>query len=51
MHASSHVCRFLVAIGFGLTATLAQAAGLRGIDIPADADGPGHSRRGLVSLH
>jgi predicted dienelactone hydrolase len=40
MHASSHVCRFLSAIGFCLTATLAQAAGLRGIDIPADVDGP-----------
>jgi predicted dienelactone hydrolase len=40
MHASNHVCRFLSAIGFCLTATLAQAAGLRGIDIPADAEGP-----------
>ena len=40
MHASSHVCRFLSAIGFCLTATLAQAAGLRSFDIPADADGP-----------
>ena len=40
MHASNHVCKFLSAIGFCLTATLAQAAGLRSIDIPADADGP-----------
>jgi predicted dienelactone hydrolase len=40
MPASNHVCRFLAAIGFCLTSTLAQAAGLRSIDIPADADGP-----------
>jgi predicted dienelactone hydrolase len=40
MHARNHVCKFLSAIGFCLTATLAQAAGLRSIDIPADADGP-----------
>jgi predicted dienelactone hydrolase len=40
MRASNHVCKFLSAIGFCLTATLVQAAGLRGIDIPADADGP-----------
>ena len=40
MRASNHVCRLLSAIGFCLTATLAQAAGLRSIDIPADADGP-----------
>jgi predicted dienelactone hydrolase len=40
MHASNHACRLLSAIGFCLTATLAQAAGLRFIDIPADADGP-----------
>lgn len=40
MHASSHVCRFLSAIAFCLTSTLAQAAGLRLIDIAADADGP-----------
>jgi predicted dienelactone hydrolase len=40
MHAFSHVRRLLSAIGFCLTATLAQAAGLRWIDIPADADGP-----------
>jgi len=40
MYASNHVCRFLSAIGFCLTATLAQAAGLLGIDIPADAEGP-----------
>jgi predicted dienelactone hydrolase len=40
MYASNHVCRFLSAVGFCLTATLAQAAGLRWIDIPADADGP-----------
>src|SRR5579872_431743 len=40
MHASNHVCRFLSAVGFCLTATLAQAAGLRSIDIPASADGP-----------
>src|SRR5690349_11907998 len=40
MYASNHVCRLLSAIGFCLTSTLAQAAGLRGIDIPADAEGP-----------
>jgi predicted dienelactone hydrolase len=40
MHAFSHVCRFLAAVGFCLTATLAQAAGLRPVDIPADANGP-----------
>jgi len=40
MYASNHVCRFLSVIGFCLTATLAQAAGLLGIDIPADAEGP-----------
>jgi len=40
MHASNQFCRLLAAIGFCLTATLAQAAGLRLIDIPADADGP-----------
>jgi len=40
MRASNHVCRVLSAIGVCLTATLAQAAGLRSIDIPADADGP-----------
>jgi predicted dienelactone hydrolase len=40
MYASNHVCRLLSAIGFCLTTTLAQAAGLREIDIPADADGP-----------
>ncbi|RXT42792.1 alpha/beta hydrolase family protein [Bradyrhizobium betae] len=40
MQASSQVFRLLSVIGFCLTATLAQAAGLRSIDIPADADGP-----------
>ena len=40
MLASNHVCMFLSAIGFCVTATLAQAAGLRSFDIPADADGP-----------
>jgi predicted dienelactone hydrolase len=40
MHASNQVCRFLAAIGFCLAATFAQAAGLRSIDIPADANGP-----------
>lgn len=40
MHASNQFCGLLTAIGFCLTATLAQAAGLRLIDIPADADGP-----------
>jgi len=40
MHASVYVCRILSTIGFCLTATLVQAAGLRSIDIPADADGP-----------
>jgi predicted dienelactone hydrolase len=32
--------KFLVAIALCLTATVAQAAGLRSIDIPADAEGP-----------
>jgi hypothetical protein len=40
MHASNRACRLLSAIGFCLTATLAQAVGLRSIDIPADAAGP-----------
>lgn len=40
MHASNRACRILSTIGFCLTATLAQAAGLRSIDIPADANGP-----------
>jgi predicted dienelactone hydrolase len=35
-----HVAKFLVAIAFILTATLAQAAGFRFIEVPADADGP-----------
>jgi predicted dienelactone hydrolase len=40
MRASNHVCRCLSVIGVCLAATLAQAAGLQSIDIPADADGP-----------
>ncbi|MGY3698406.1 putative dienelactone hydrolase [Bradyrhizobium sp. USDA 3240] len=40
MRASNHFCRLLSAIGFCLTATLTQAAGLRSFDIPTDADGP-----------
>ena len=40
MPASNHACRVLAAIGFCLTSTLAQAAGLQSIDIPADAEGP-----------
>jgi predicted dienelactone hydrolase len=40
MYASNHLCRFPSAIGFCLTATLAQAAGMRPVDIPADANGP-----------
>jgi predicted dienelactone hydrolase len=35
-----HAAKFLVALAFGLTATLAQAAGFRFIEVPADADGP-----------
>jgi predicted dienelactone hydrolase len=35
-----HVAKFLVALAFGLSATLAQAAGFRFIKVPADADGP-----------
>ena len=34
------IARLLVAIALCLTATLAQAAGFRLIDVPADADGP-----------
>ena len=40
MYVSHCVCKFLAAIGFWFMATLAQAAGVRSIDIPADADGP-----------
>ena len=40
MHASNHVSRFLAAIGFCLAATLAQAAGMRSIDMLADTEGP-----------
>ncbi|SJZ95848.1 Predicted dienelactone hydrolase [Enhydrobacter aerosaccus] len=40
MHASKHVYSFFAGIGLCLTATLAQAAGLRSIDIPADAESP-----------
>jgi hypothetical protein len=32
--------QFFVAIAFCLSVTLAQAAGFRSIDVPADADGP-----------
>ena len=35
-----HSARLLVAIALCLTATLAQAAGFRFIDVPADTDGP-----------
>src|SRR5260370_19766113 len=35
-----YACKLLGAIVLCLTATLAQGAGLRAIDIPADADGP-----------
>jgi predicted dienelactone hydrolase len=35
-----HAARFVVVIALCLTATLAQAAGSRFIDVPADADGP-----------
>jgi predicted dienelactone hydrolase len=35
-----YASKFLVAIALCLTTTLAQAAGIRLIDIPADADGP-----------
>jgi predicted dienelactone hydrolase len=37
---SMHATKFLVAFALGLTATLAQAAGFRFIEVPADADGP-----------
>lgn len=37
---SMHAAKFLVAFAFGLAATLAQAAGFRFIEVPADADGP-----------
>jgi predicted dienelactone hydrolase len=40
MQASNRFCRLLSVISVCLTATLAQAAGLRSFDIPADADGP-----------
>jgi predicted dienelactone hydrolase len=40
MRASNHLCRLLSAIGFCLTATLSQAAGLRPVDIPPDAVSP-----------
>jgi predicted dienelactone hydrolase len=35
-----HAAKFLATIAICLTATLAQAAGFRFIDVPADADGP-----------
>jgi predicted dienelactone hydrolase len=35
-----HAAKFFVAFALGLTATLAHAAGLRFIEVPADADGP-----------
>jgi predicted dienelactone hydrolase len=35
-----HAVKFLVAIAFGLTATFADAAGFRFIEVPTDADGP-----------
>jgi hypothetical protein len=37
---SMHAAKFLVALAFSLTATLAQAAGFRLIEVPTDADGP-----------
>jgi hypothetical protein len=33
-----NAAKFLVAFALGLTATLAQAAGFRFIEVPADAD-------------
>lgn len=38
--ALSRAAKLLVAIALCLTATLAQAAGFRFIEVPADADGP-----------
>ena len=35
-----YACKWLGAITLCLTATLAQGAGIRAIDIPASADGP-----------
>ncbi len=35
-----HAAKFLVVIALCITATLAQAAGFRFIEVPADADGP-----------
>ncbi|UFZ03005.1 dienelactone hydrolase [Bradyrhizobium ontarionense] len=40
MSAFKSACRALSLLAICLTATLAQAAGVRSIDIPADADGP-----------
>src|SRR4051794_29822750 len=40
MSAVIRACQVLSTLAVCLTATLAQAAGLRSIDIPADADGP-----------
>jgi predicted dienelactone hydrolase len=37
---STHTAKFLVAFVLGLTATLAQAAGFRFTEVPADANGP-----------
>jgi predicted dienelactone hydrolase len=39
-HVSNHLGKLLAAAGFCLAATVAQAAGLRSIDIPAGAEGP-----------
>jgi predicted dienelactone hydrolase len=46
MRAFSHVSRFVAAIGVCLAATLAQAAGLQPVEIPADASGP--AMRGAI---
>jgi predicted dienelactone hydrolase len=46
MSAFMKTCRVISALAVCLTATVAQAAGMRWIDIPADADGP--AIRGMV---
>ncbi len=48
-----YACKWLGAIILCLTATLAQGAGIRAIDIPASADGPALKREpcGIPALN
>jgi predicted dienelactone hydrolase len=46
MRTFNHVCRIVSALTVCLTVNVAQAAGVRSVDIPADSDGP--AIRGMV---